>query len=129
MGGSPNFILFCWPQWVGQAPQKDAGGTEEHRHAEQTFPGCLGIVGNGWVERNFDSLKDVWTVHWEDPEVIREIQRQEGSAGHWGTSLSHRQPSHLSLLLPNPTSRDTAWLSLCLRTNTCQATSQEGRIQ
>ena len=49
-------------------PTKDAGETEEHRSTEQTFTGCLGVVGNCWVERNCDPLKDVQTVYWEDPE-------------------------------------------------------------
>lgn len=61
MGGNSNSLCFVWPK-------KDAGETDKHRGTEQIFTGCPGITGNCWVGRNYDPLKDVQTVYWEDPE-------------------------------------------------------------
>lgn len=57
-------ISFCWPQ---QCARNSAGEAEEQRRIEPVFTGCLGVVWNTWVERDFDPLKDVQMVYWEDP--------------------------------------------------------------
>lgn len=58
-----QFYLFHFVGPTGvPGSRKDAGETE------RAFTGRLGIGWNTWVERDFEPLKDVQTVFWEDPE-------------------------------------------------------------
>lgn len=64
-----QFYLFHFVGPTGvPGSRKDAGEAEEHRCTERAFTGRLGIGWNTWVERDFEPLKDVQTVFWEDPE-------------------------------------------------------------